>query len=736
MHAALIIYIIFLAIEGGLAWVVSGNPFLLAAVTCGLLCYAAVWKIKGPWGELARALAAGLIAVAGPLYYQASLVPTLLCFLSLPHLLAATQCFWEIALGKDPTPHNMRMRMVVFTVAFYAAMGLVFVLLRGTEAVSAWITAPLAVLVLVLAVPAWDLARVTRLKNAHSAQRVPLGLKLRRLALLAALLGAMAAVFSGVLPAAAEKLCEVSPRWRIKDELPDQAPPHGDKPSPGDQNSRQPSGSSRPGVDSSAVEGRHTLPQQADIQATGAPVLYVKIKDPAVSRKLEAGVIYVRSHTLDEWKDGSWSPAVQGGGWVNDAADGASDGLVTLSKPGPEAIAHTVYLQSADGYALPALQNVNALQFPKVWSVPGDVQQAQVTGSIRYDAVSSPLNWESLPDTDRAAAGKTQVTAQTRKPESQALMNLIYSDRVFDSSRTRTLAEQVAAVRRWMQQSVRYSTKVSGDPNLTPLDNFLVGERRGYCDFFATAGALMLRYFDVPTRVAYGYATKKFDAEAGVFVFADTSAHAWTEIFVQGRGWVICDFTPEEGRDGAGEDNSAAADRSGFDEKQFASQKDTEKEKPEENQAAQEKSLSEWWKETLTHLSQMDAMERAKKTLTWLAAALALFLIVRSLRRKKKSEEKTEGAGFAKDEKQPPYFAEFVRVFQEAGCPRRQGSTPREYLAMIRARGFGGEEFIPMIEYHYERRYAGADRDRKLEEEWVALARAVENRLRQRPAQN
>src|SRR6187549_929043 len=132
MPLALIIYTVFLAIEGGLAWLVSGNPFLLAAVTCGLLCYAAVWKSGGPWGEIVRALSAGLIAVAGPLYYKATLLPTLLCFLALPHLLAATQCFWEMALGKDPTPQNMKMRTVVFTVAFYAAMGLVFILLRGS----------------------------------------------------------------------------------------------------------------------------------------------------------------------------------------------------------------------------------------------------------------------------------------------------------------------------------------------------------------------------------------------------------------------------------------------------------------------------------------------------------------------------------------------------------------------------------------------------------------------------
>ena len=60
MRLALVIYCFFLAIEAGLAWLISGNAFLAAAVTCGLLFYASVWRMAGPWGEIVRALAAGL----------------------------------------------------------------------------------------------------------------------------------------------------------------------------------------------------------------------------------------------------------------------------------------------------------------------------------------------------------------------------------------------------------------------------------------------------------------------------------------------------------------------------------------------------------------------------------------------------------------------------------------------------------------------------------------------------
>lgn len=131
MRAAFVIYCLFLALEGGLALAVTGNPFLPAAAVCAVLFYAASARGSGPWGEICRAFFAGLIAVAGPFYYRAAPLPVAMCFIALPHLLGATQCLWELAHGDGPVAQSQRMRTVVFTIAFYAAMGLVFVLLRA-----------------------------------------------------------------------------------------------------------------------------------------------------------------------------------------------------------------------------------------------------------------------------------------------------------------------------------------------------------------------------------------------------------------------------------------------------------------------------------------------------------------------------------------------------------------------------------------------------------------------------
>jgi|GEM_PF-2915375 len=729
MRSALVIYCFFLAVEAGLAWAVSGNPFLAAAMTCGLLTYAAVWKARGPWGEIVRALTAGLIAVAGPLYYKAFMLPTMLCFIALPHLLAATQCFWEIALGNDPAQQNQRMRTVVFTVAFYAAMGLVFLLLRGEETrVSRWVTGPLAILVLLAALPAWDLARVARLKSGR-ARAAPRSVLVRRIILLLAVLGMVAAVFTGVLPAAAEKLCAVSPHWRAKVDTPEKPRPHPPQPPPPSNGS-----ATRPGMDSSAMTGRHQLPQKSNLQSLGIPQLHVRIKDKTTATRMANGTVYVRSHTLDAWKDdaGAWESSIAGGQWLADAADGAADGQITLKEPPLPPVEHTVFLDNADGYSLPALQGICAYRLPNVFAVPGDLFQMQATGNISYEAVSAPAVWDQFPDPAKLRAGRTGNPAQTKTPDSPALSSLIYGEAILRPNNKAKLSTRISGIRQWFKENIRYSTVMAGHESLPALDNFLAGERKGYCDFYASAACLMLRFSEVPTRVAYGYAGHDYDEAAGVFTFTDDSAHAWTEIFLENYGWTVCDFTPPEN---LGSLKGTPPAKPEFKENAY------EPVQPKKPDAAPDKEPDEFpvtsrWNDMVEKALAMKPMELTKEAVKWFALLCIAALLLRWLWKKGVKAKGDEEDAFAADEHQPPYFAEFLRVFCEAGCPRAGGSTPREYFTTLNSRGLAGPEFAPMISYHYHCRYADAGRDGDQEAAWLTLARETGERLQQSRSQS
>src|SRR5205085_9857647 len=84
-----------------------------------------------------------------------------------------------------------------------------------------------------------------------------------------------------------------------------------------------------------------------------------------------------------------------------------------------------------------------------------------------------------------------------------------------------------------------------------PLVGFVVQTRAGYCQYFAGAMALMLRYLGVPARVAVGFSSGTYDARRGVWIVTDHDAHAWVEAWFRGYRWLPFDPTsarrPERG---------------------------------------------------------------------------------------------------------------------------------------------------------------------------------------------
>ena len=82
---------------------------------------------------------------------------------------------------------------------------------------------------------------------------------------------------------------------------------------------------------------------------------------------------------------------------------------------------------------------------------------------------------------------------------------------------------------------------------LPPLVEFVTETRRGYCQHFASAMALMLRYLGVPARVGAGFTSGTYDQESGRWTVTDHDAHTWVEVWFRGFGWLPFDPTPGRG---------------------------------------------------------------------------------------------------------------------------------------------------------------------------------------------
>lgn len=75
------------------------------------------------------------------------------------------------------------------------------------------------------------------------------------------------------------------------------------------------------------------------------------------------------------------------------------------------------------------------------------------------------------------------------------------------------------------------------------VDEFLFDTRRGFCEHFSAAFTVLMRAAGVPARVVTGYQGGEINPIDGTLVVRQSDAHAWTEVWLAGRGWVRVDPT-------------------------------------------------------------------------------------------------------------------------------------------------------------------------------------------------
>ena len=75
------------------------------------------------------------------------------------------------------------------------------------------------------------------------------------------------------------------------------------------------------------------------------------------------------------------------------------------------------------------------------------------------------------------------------------------------------------------------------------VDEFLFETRRGFCGHYASAFAALMRAAGIPARVVTGYQGGTFNRYADYWILRQSDAHAWNEIWIEGRGWVRIDPT-------------------------------------------------------------------------------------------------------------------------------------------------------------------------------------------------
>lgn len=153
------------------------------------------------------------------------------------------------------------------------------------------------------------------------------------------------------------------------------------------------------------------------------------------------------------------------------------------------------------------------------------------------------------------AVDSTYYAYYTQLPKG-SLFDSIRNLAIRVTATAKTPADKVIAIRDYFLQtkadgSPLYTYTLDpgapGDPNIPTggmLRDFLFKSHAGYCTYYAGASTLMLQAVGVPARFTTGFATiDRSDKNRGWYWFYASQAHAWTQVFFPGYGWLDFDMT-------------------------------------------------------------------------------------------------------------------------------------------------------------------------------------------------
>ena len=159
--------------------------------------------------------------------------------------------------------------------------------------------------------------------------------------------------------------------------------------------------------------------------------------------------------------------------------------------------------------------------------------------SYRVESVDIEPDSEQLADAAVGTPPDSDITAAIPRdlPES-----LIEQSREVTEDADTPLEKAVAIQTFLRSGEFEYSTERLPGSGYEALENFLLRDRRGYCEQFASAMAMMARVAGIPSRVSVGFLPGEREGDSWTVSIRDM--HAWPELYFANHGWVRFEPTP------------------------------------------------------------------------------------------------------------------------------------------------------------------------------------------------
>lgn len=276
-----------------------------------------------------------------------------------------------------------------------------------------------------------------------------------------------------------------------------------------------------------------------------ATTMTVTVMDPLPTRNR----YYWRARSYDQYIDGQWSNSPN----LADSRLIPKDALL----PNQSLETHPIVRVSFTN-AMARMINVYTTGQPVTVDYPVEALSQQV-GTETYELLAliaepnlaegeSYVVTARLPNpTVRDLRASPDDTAAWLQPYLQLPPNFSEEIRALAEKITageRTPYDKTIAITQYLRENITYSRVMAPVPEGSDmLAWFLLEEKQGFCNYYASAQILMLRSLGIPARLSVGYAQGEFDPDTGTYTVRKADSHAWPEVHFEGVGWVIFEPT-------------------------------------------------------------------------------------------------------------------------------------------------------------------------------------------------
>jgi transglutaminase-like putative cysteine protease len=159
-----------------------------------------------------------------------------------------------------------------------------------------------------------------------------------------------------------------------------------------------------------------------------------------------------------------------------------------------------------------------------------------VTQQLRYDVLQF-AQMRIDPVLTEASRRENLALPNEGNPQSRALAKQLFEQSGSDPIR------YIAAIEQWINRTEFRYTLSPPRLNTNRIDEFLFETKAGFCEHYSSSFTFMLRAAGIPARVVAGYQGGEPSRNGSVWEVRQMDAHAWTEVWLEGQGWVRVDPT-------------------------------------------------------------------------------------------------------------------------------------------------------------------------------------------------